>query len=407
MTTVPPLIELDAAIRSPEIRADPYSFYDSLRDSARVHRSSFGSIVLHRHADVSAALRDNRLSSSNSHNDNYKQFASMARQLGFGPLIDMQERTMLFLDPPDHTRLRRLAGKAFTVRTVEAMRPYISDLVDGMLDDAERRGRFDLIADVAYPLPVTVISQMMGVPLEDRDQLREWTAVAVRVLDPSDDMSALVPAGQAVEHLRRYFDDLVARRRSDLGDDLLSGLIAAEEEGERLSHEELLATCVLLYAAGFETTVNLIGNGAYAFLAHRAGYERLGREPDLAAAATEEALRYDSPVQLTGRTATDDVEVAGLPVARGQEVLLLLGAANRDPAAFDDPGHFDPARSPNRHLAFSGGIHTCLGAGLARVEAQVAFTALAHRFPQLEVESEPVRRETITLRGFESLPVSC
>jgi len=406
MTTVPPSIELDAAIRSPEVRNDPYSFYDSLRGDARVHRSTFGSLVIHRHADVSAALRESRLSSSNEHNDNYKQFSAMARQLGFGPLIDMQERTMLFLDPPDHTRLRRLAGKAFTVRAVEAMRPYISHLVDDMLDEAARRGHFDLIADVAYPLPVTVISQMMGVPLEDRHQLREWTAIAVRVLDPSDDMAALVPAGQAVAHLRQYFDDLVARRRTDLGDDLLSGLISAEEEGERLTHGELLATCVLLYAAGFETTVNLIGNGMLALLENRAAYERLGREPQLAASATEEALRYDSPVQLTGRTATGDTEVGGLPVERGQEVVILLGAANRDPDAFDDPGRFDISRNPNRHLAFSSGIHSCLGAGLARVEAQVAFTTIAHRFAQLELEGEPVRRETITLRGLEKLPVA-
>jgi cytochrome P450 len=317
----------------------------------------------------------------------------------------MQERTMLFLDPPDHTRLRRLAGKAFTVRTVEAMRPYISDLVEGMLDDAEERRSFDLIADIAYPLPVTVISQMMGVPLSDRDQLREWTAIAVRVLDPSDDMSALVPAGQAVEQLRRYFDDLAARRRQDLGDDLLSGLIAAEEEGERLTHGELLATCVLLYAAGFETTVNLIGNGMLAFLTNRDAYARLGREPERAQPATEEALRYDSPVQLTGRTAVEDVEVGGVSMRRGDEVLLVLGAANRDPAAFPDPDTFDITRSPNRHVAFGGGIHTCLGAGLARVEAQVAFAALARRFPQLEVEGEPVRRETITLRGLEAFPV--
>lgn len=405
MTTTPPVIDLDVAIRSSEVRADPYTYYDSLREAARVHVTQWGNLVVHRHADVSAALRDNRLSSSNSHNENYQQFTAMARQLGFGELIDMQERTMLFLDPPDHTRLRRLAGKAFTVRAVEAMRHYISGLVDTMLDDAARRGQFDLIADVAYPLPVTVISQMMGVPLDDRDQLREWTAVAVRVLDPSDDMAALVPAGQAVEQLRRYFDDLVASRRDDLGDDLLSALIAAEEEGERLSHGELLATCVLFYAAGFETTVNLIGNGMLAFLHNRAAFERLGREPELVASATEEALRYDSPVQLTGRTATAPVEVAGATLERGQEVLLILGAANRDPSAFDDPGTFDLSRSPNRHLAFSSGIHTCLGAGLARVEAHAAFAALARRFPQLELDGEPVRRETITLRGLESLPV--
>jgi cytochrome P450 len=405
MTTPPSEIDLDVAIRSPETRANPYPYYDSLRNGGRVHTTRFGSLVVHRHDDVTAVLRDNRLSSSNSHNDNYKQFSAMARQLGFGALIDMQERTMLFLDPPDHTRLRRLAGKAFTVRAVEAMRSYIAELVDGMLDEADRRGRFDLISDVAYPLPVTVISQMMGVPLEDRDQLREWTAVAVRVLDPSDDMAALVPAGQAVEQLRQYFDDLVARRRSNLSDDLLSALIAAEEEGERLSHGELLATCVLLYAAGFETTVNLIGNGMLALLNNRPAFDRLGAEPELAASATEEALRYDSPVQLTGRTASEEVDVAGARLERGQEVLLILGAANRDPSAFDEPDAFDIGRTPNRHLAFSSGIHTCLGAGLARVEAQVAFTAIARRFPQLEVDGEPVRRATITLRGLESFPV--
>jgi cytochrome P450 len=399
---------MESLMKDPANRIDPYPLFRRLREEQpRCLTTRYDTWVLSTHRDAVAVLRDPRLSTSPRHQEGYEQFAAMVRQLGFGPAVQMAEKAVLFLDPPDHTRIRHLVGKAFTPRAVEAMRPHIQEIVDGLLDATEGRGEMDVIADLAYPLPVTVISEMLGVPVEDRDRLQEWTAVAVRLIDPSDDVAVLGEAAQALGGYDEYFRALIADRRTEPRDDLLTALVQAEEEGDRLSEEELLATMALLYLAGHETTVNLIGNGLLALLRHPDEHERLRRDPALLPTAVEEMLRYDSPVQLTGRTATVDVELDGLSIARGQQAIVLLGAANRDPAQFPDPERFDVGRRDNRHVAFGGGIHLCLGAPLARAEAQTAIGSLLRRFPVLRlVDPEPPKKETVNLRGLASLPVS-
>ena len=353
-------------------------------------------------------LRDPRLSTSPRHQEGYEQFAEMVRQLGFGPAVEMSDKAILFLDPPDHTRIRQLVGKAFTPRAVEAMRPHIQEIVDGLLDAAAGKGEMDVIADLALPLPVTVISEMLGVPVEDQARLQQWTDIAVRLIDPSDDVAILAEAANALGGYNEYFGGLIGERRQQPREDLLSALVQAEEEGDRLSEQELLAMMALLYVAGHETTVNLIGNGMLALFRHPGELDRLRRDPSLLPSAVEEMLRYDSPVQLTARTATADVELDGLRIAKGQEAGVLLGAANRDPAQFPDPDRFDVGRQDNRHVAFGGGIHHCLGAPLARAEAQIAIGSLLRRFPVLNlVDREPPRKETVNLRGLASLPVAC
>jgi pimeloyl-[acyl-carrier protein] synthase len=383
----------------PEVRADPYRLYRQMREEAPRLRNAYG-YVLTGYADCHAVLRDPRLSSSQKHQEGYPQFAQMVEQLGFG--------SMLFADPPDHTRLRRLASKAFTPRAVEAMRPHIEELVDGMLDAVEERGEMDVVADLAYPVPVIVISEMLGVPLEDRERFHRWTADAVKVLDPSDDFSIFPAACAAFDGYRDYFLELIEERRRRPGDDLLTALVEAEEEGDRLTEEELVAMVTLLFVAGHETTVNLIGNGLHALLRRPDERDRLVDDPSLVPLAVEEMLRFDPPVQVTGRNAVVDVDLGDdCTIRRGEQVVVVLAAANRDPGAFDaDPERFDAGRRSNRHLSFGGGIHLCLGAPLARVEAQVAVGSLLRRFPALELaDDDPPRKETVTLRGFASLRV--
>jgi cytochrome P450 len=314
---------------------------------------------------------------------------------------------MLFLDPPDHDRLRRLANKAFTPRAVERLVPRIHEVVAELLDRAEELGEFDVVADVAYPLPVTVISEMLGVPEGDRDALRRWSLDLIYTLDPMLSVETLARAQRAGAEFRAYLRDLIADRRAHLGDDLLSGLIQAEDEGRQLTPQELVATCVLLLVAGHETTSSFIGNGMLALLRDPGQYARLHDDPGLMRSAGEELLRFDSPVQLTGRLVLRDTEIAGQRVEAGQDVVALVGAANRDPEAFDEPDRLDLGRPDNRHLAFGGGIHFCLGAPLARVEGGTAIASLVGRFGSLElVDPEPAWRDTVTLRALRSLPVA-
>jgi cytochrome P450 len=286
------------------------------------------------------------------------------------------------------------------------MRPHIAELVGSYLDAIAGARDVDLVADLAAPLPVTVICEMLGIPESDRDQLRAWTHAATVLIDPGDNMAEYVPANEAVQAFDDYLTAVIAERRARPTDDLLSALVLAEEEGDRLSRQELVSMVTLLFGAGHETTVNLIGNGMRAFLDNPDQWRRVVEDPSLVPSAVEEMLRYDSPVQLTGRNVTEDVELEGDTLRRGQQVTVVLGAANRDPDVFADPDRFDVGRNDNRHLAFGGGIHHCLGAPLARIEAQEAVAALAARFPSLEPAGEPVRRETINLRGLASLPVA-
>jgi cytochrome P450 len=382
----------------PEFLADPYPTYHRLRAEDPVHRSPLGFWVLTRYEDVVTVLRDPRFAKE-------AMMAVVAVRFGIAPgTIGL---SMLDRDPPAHTRLRSLVSKAFTPRVVERLRPHIQQIVDGLLARVEGQGSMDLIEEFAYPIPVIVICELLGVPVEDHEQFKTWSLDIARGLDaimlPVDSEVAR-RSGTARQALLGYFRGLIAERRVSPRDDLLSGLIAAEEAGDRLSEDELLATCILLLVAGHETTVNLIGNGTLALLRHPGELRRLRENPALIASAVEELLRYDGPVQRTARMPSDDVQIGGRTIARGEMVMPFIGAADRDPAQFPDPDRLDITRSDNRHVAFGMGIHFCLGAPLARVEGQIAINTLVQRLPGLALATEkPEYRQSLTLRGLTAL----
>jgi hypothetical protein len=383
---------------------DPYPLYRRLRETEPVHRTAAGYWVLSRYADVAALVRDPRLGKGFHH---LAASPMVAARGGAGsPLIEEMSRWMLFQDPPDHTRLRGLVTKAFTPRAVERIRVRTQEIVDGLIDRVVGSGGMDAIADFAFPLPVTVIAEMLGLPFVDTDRCRAWTVAASRVLDPNQTREQLTRAVEALGHLSVYVREQIAQRRRAPGDDLLSVLIAAEEGGERLSEDELVSTVGLLFGAGHETTVNLIGNGLLALLRNPGQLTRLRDDPSLVPNAVEELLRYDSPAQLIRRWAHEDLEVSGVRIAAGDELVLLAGAANRDPERFPEPDVLDVGRADVRHVSFGGGPHFCLGAMLARMEAQVAFATLLRRLPDIELAGgAPQWREQIVLRGLKALPV--
>jgi len=385
----------------PEFHADPYPFYRRLREADPVHLSALGLWVLTRYDDCVTCLRDPRFG-----RDGFELLLAQFSEGSGEPL----PRSMLFRDPPDHTRLRSLVNRAFTPRVIEGMRSHIQGIVDRLLDRVQTRGEMDVIGDLAYPLPVTVICDMLGVPVTDHEQIKEWSSDIIRSLDaigvPSDE--AIIEHGRVGRKgIADYFRGLLPDRRRNPRADLLSSLIAVEEQGDRLTEGELLSTCVLLFIAGHETTVNLIGNGLLALLRHRDQLERLLADPGLLGTAVEELLRFDSPVQRTARITNAEVELGGKVLPKGAFVVAAMGAANRDPAHFADPDRLDVARADNRHIAFGFGIHFCLGAPLARVEGQIALQSLLRRMPGLRLTGpEPEWRESSTLRGLKALPVA-
>jgi pimeloyl-[acyl-carrier protein] synthase len=387
----------------PEFHADPYPFYRRLREKEPIHQSPLGFWVLTRYEDCVAVLRDQRFGR--------EEFQQMLTAV-YGDETEKPAlpRSMLFRDPPDHTRLRALVSKAFTPRMIETMREHIQEIVDRLLDRVQDAGRMDVIEDLAYPLPVTVICEMLGVPVDDHASIRGWSADIARSLDaiglPSD--QDIVERGRTSRRaLADYFRRLVPERRARPQNDLLSGLIAAEEQGDKLSQDEVIAMCLLLFIAGHETTVNLIGNGTLALLRHPEQMKKLRAEPSLIGNAVEELLRYDSPVQRTARITTTEVELAGQPLPKGTMVITALGAANRDPAQFADPDRLDVTRKDPRHISFGFGIHFCLGAPLARVEGQLALGTLLRRMPNLALaEANPEWRESSVLRGLKRLNVT-
>ena len=376
-----------------QFREDPYPLYRYLHAAAPVQWSDvLDAWTLARYADVIESLTDPRFS------------ADRAPEVDKGYSI---ARSMLVSDPPDHTRLRALVQKAFTPRMVEQLRPRIGSIVRELIERiATRGGQFDVISDLAYPLPVVVIAELLGVPPEDRETFRDWSAALAASLDPLVSQELAQRAAEAREALHRYLRGIIAERRRAPRADLISALVAVEERGEILSEPELVVMCTLLLIAGHETTVNLIGNGMLALIQHPEQYAQLREAPALIGTAVEELLRFDSPVQLTGRIASEPLEIGGQLIEAGQWVLPLLGAANRDPQQFAQPERLDLTRNPNPHLGFGRGIHFCLGAPLARLEGQVAIAALVQRFGTLELAAPPVRRDQITLRGLRSLPVS-
>ena len=386
----------------PAFHADPYPFYRRLREQDPVHQTPLGFWVLTRYDDCVAVLRDPRFGR--------EEFQQMLAAVYGGEDSDRLPRSMLFRDPPDHTRLRGLVSKAFTPRTIEVLRDHIQEIVDRLLDRALERGEMDVIEDLAYPLPVTVICEMLGVPIDDHASIRGWSADIARSLDaiglPSDPI--IVERGRMARRaLADYFRALVPVRRARPQADLLSGLLAAEEQGDKLTEPEVIAMCLLLFIAGHETTVNLIGNGTLALLRHPDQLALLQADPALVPNAIEELLRYDSPVQRTARITTTDVEIAGRAIARGAMVVTALGAANRDPAQFADPDRLDVTRRDVRHISFGYGIHFCLGAPLARVEGQIALGTLLRRAPRLTLaEPSPQWRESSVLRGLQRLRVT-
>ena len=390
---------------SPDFIRNPYPFYEQLRTRAPMLPSPFGGVLVSRHADVTAVLKDRRFG---------KDFVNRtSRRLGADALAEPVYRSMrhwmLTQDPPDHTRLRGLVVKAFTARRVDDMRPRIQAIVDEAIDRVAARGHMDLIADFAFRLPVTVICEMLGIPADDRALFFQRERTAGRLLDPVPLTRAELDAENTAHHATAaYFQQLFERRRREPADDLVTQLVQAEENGSQLSNEELTANIILLFGAGHETTVNLIGNGLLALHRHPDQLSLLRAEPGRMPDAIEEFLRYDSSVQMTGRVALEDIaDVGGRPIAQGESVLCLLGSANRDPAAYPDhPDRLDITRRDIKPQSFGGGIHFCLGAQLARIEAEVALSTLLRRLPALQLDDadNPDWRPTFVLRGLKHLP---
>ena len=385
---------------------DPYRQYRMLRDHDPVHESALGVWILFGYEDCLRLLRDQRLSVD------LANARPTARTMLLDELMEQrlerENRSILNIDPPDHTRLRRLVQKAFTPRVLERMRPRIQRLVDDVLDAAGGAGRMDVITDLAFPLPFTVIAEMLGMPDADRDQLRGWSQLMVKTLDPiltPDDVRAAADAG---ESMAAHIAAAIEWKRRHPADDLLSALIAAEEDGDMLSEEELTDQVMLLYIAGHETTVNLIGNGVLALLRHPDQWRRLVADPQLVAGAVEELLRYDSPVQFSRRITVTDLDIGGRRVPGGTFVMACLGSANRDSGHWGTSAdELDITRpGAGQHLSFGNGAHYCLGANLARLEAQVTLATLARRCPDLAPEDDAAEwNGRIVLRGLDRLPV--
>ena len=379
-------------LTSKEVLANPYPTYQRLRERDPVHRMRLvDAWVLTRYDDVQAVLQDHRRFSN--------------QEAGAGDRVYTKDRSMLDLDPPDHTRLRSLVSKAFTPRSVAALGPRIEKIVEELLDEVEGEDRFDLIDSFAFPLPIIVIAEMLGVPAEDLDRFKDWSNDIVLSLEPILTREQRERFRRSEQELYEYFEGIIALRRQDPQDDLVSALLAAEEEGDRLSHGELLATLLLLLVAGNETTRNLIGNGMLALLRNPGELQRLREQRDLLEPAIDELLRYDSPVQLDGRTVLEDLEIGGKRVRAGQQVVSVVGAANRDPAAFSDPDRLDIGRNEKSHISFGRGIHYCLGASLATLEGRIALEGLLERFSSIRLAAEPQQRKQVVLRGVEDLVV--
>ena len=388
-----------------EYWSNPYPMYSSLRSRDPCHVSLLTkSWVLTRHDDITAVLRDGRcIVDSRKLSGDANEAAAEAGSLQDGA---QSAPTMLSLDPPDHTRLRALVSKAFTQRSVEALRPRIETLVHQCLDAVAQDGEMDAITALAHPLPAIVIAEMLGVPAEDHRQFKRWADDGMRAVgygEPED----LRRSREAIHQMRSYLAGIVEERRRDPKDDLLSALLEAEQQGDKLTSQEVLSTCSLLLNAGHANTTNLIGNGLVALLQHPEQLEALRQDPSLMAGAVEEALRYDSPLQGTARLVLEDVTIRGRTINAGRQVTLLLGAANRDPEQFDQPDSFDIGRSDNPHLAFGYGIHHCLGAPLARLEVQIALAAIIERFPKLRLATGQLDwQQHMLVRGLKALPLT-
>jgi cytochrome P450 len=403
--TIDPDHALAQAVLTPEGRADPYPYYAVVREHAPAFRTALGVVVVGRYDDCQWVLRDPRFGKGTDRPWERHGMTTGEWHDRF-PSFPRFRRALLNLDPPDHTRVRRLVAKAFTPRTVERLRPRIVRLTDQLLDRFD--GEVDVIPELALTLPITVIGEMLGVPEGERMALQPLVRASTAALDLRAPLDQLDVGFAARAAIIERMEDLIAERRARPGDDLLSQLIHVEEAGDQLSHDELTATIALLFGAGFETTTNLIGNGLLALLDHPDQMARLRADRSLVRPAVEEMLRWDSPVQVDSRQALVDMDLHGVALGAGEQVVTLLGAGNRDPRAFPDPDRFDVGREANP-LSFGAGIHHCLGAALARAEGQVVFERLLDRFPVIEPawadDDRPRYRESPVLRGLEALPV--
>ncbi|RZN03086.1 cytochrome P450 [Bradyrhizobium genosp. SA-3] len=392
---------------SPDFIRDPYPHYDRLRTMDPIHVTPFGQFVTSRHADVSLVLRDRRFGKDFIERSKRRYSEKIMDE----PVFRSMSHWMLQADPPDHTRLRGLVVKAFTARRVEDMRPRIQAIVDQTIDSVIDRGHMDLIEDFAFRLPVTIICDMLGIPEEHRETFYKSSRDGGRLLDPVPLSPEEISQGNAGNLMAQmYFQQLFELRRHSPGDDLITQLVQAEEDGNKLTNEELTANIILLFGAGHETTVNLIGNGLLALHRNPDQLALLKARPELMVGAIEEFLRYDSSVQMTGRVALEDIDdLGGVKIPQGETVLCLLGSANRDPAVYPDrPDRLDVTRQNVKPLSFGGGIHFCLGAQLARIEAEIAIATLLRRLPDLRIDDvvNPQWRPTFVLRGLTRLPAS-
>ena len=402
--------ELDTILASifltPEGKQDPYPGYAQVRETTAFHQSAFGLKIATRFDDINTILRDNRFGRGDNKVDPAMFGLTQEEWDTRFPDSGGMNESMLGLDPPDHTRLRNLVAKAFTPKTIEQLKPHIQALTDGFLEPLE--GEVDLMPELALKLPITVISEMLGVPREDHAALLPHIKIVIRSLATFeanlDDFAEIYAASQVIGD---YFKTLAGEKRAKPDDGMFTDLVHAEEEGDKLTERELISTVILIFVAGYETTTNLIGNGVRAFLLHPEQLQRLRDDRSLMKGAIEEILRWDSPVQLTGRRAlADGLEVHGTPIAKGEELTTILGAGNRDPRTYENPDAFDITRKGPAPLSFSAGIHYCLGAALARAEGDIVFDSLVNRYSTIEPAwTELTYRDNLVLRGLESLPV--
>ncbi|KMS89997.1 cytochrome P450 [Streptomyces regensis] len=391
---------------APAFVADPYPAYAELRARGRVIRyEPTDQWLVPHHADVSALLRDRRLGRTYQHRFGHEEFGRTPPPPEHEPFHTLNDHGMLDLEPPDHTRIRRLVSKAFTPRTVERLRPYVQGLANDLVAALVGDGGGDLLTDVAEPLPVAVIAEMLGIPEADRGQLRPWSAdiCGMYELNPSEETAAR--AVRASVEFSDCLRELIAARRKEPGDDLISGLIAAHDEGDRLTEQEMISTAVLLLNAGHEATVNATVNGWWALFRNPGELAALRADHSLIPSAIEELMRYDTPLQLFERWVLDDIEIDGTTIPRGSEIAMLFGSANHDPAVFTDPARLDLTREENPHISFSAGIHYCIGAPLARMELAASMTALLRQAPTLTLAEEPKRKPNFVIRGLEGLSV--
>ena len=389
----------------PEFRKNPHPFYDRLRTEEPVHRTPLGFVVLTRYEDVANTLRNNDFSRDIEVNANLPE--SPTRKFR---RENERSKSMLNLDPPDHTRLRRLVSKSFTPSAIEKLRPRIQQLVDDALANANKTGHLELVEELAFPVPFQVISDLLAMPTERGEELREWSQIITATLEPTTGVEELEKGQEAIAKMRPYLEEIIQHRRRNMGDDMLSSLIAVEEQGEKLNNDELMSFVILLYIAGHETTVNLIGNSVHALLTHPEQLDVMRREsctPNM----VDELLRFNGPVQHTIRTPLVDISIPvngqEMLIKKGSLVLASLGAGNHDPSVFDNPHQLDFSRSnSNRHLAIAAGVHYCLGASLAKLETEVAVGTLVKTFKSIEFDSQPEWRDRLTIRGVSKFELN-